>query len=643
QSIIVGGITDNTSTLIIDLPVGLELVPNSLSCSSEVCLTLISSILQSNSKTLLTFRIPSGIDAGSIIQFQIDVKYNRFASCGINTIDLRTEDQLTGISCPSAPGGVCKSLRVETGIGSTTININKPALTFTSLTGNVTSTQGELETYNVDFALNNVGTANLLAANPLTIDFYCADGSGNAKGSILSTYTNAINLTSGNTFTSSYTFKAIGNSLAGELVAVVSAGSNCICSQVLQKYHANVIPLANDDNAITHEGIPVTFNIIVNDIDADGAIDPSTIDLDTMTPGKQTNRIIAEQGTFAINTSTGDLTFSPLPNFVGAVTPISYQVCDNGANSMCGQANITVTVLNNAPIANNDVITTLEDTPVSGSVTENDISNGTSNNTWSLTGAQGGCEHGIVSMNSDGNFTYSPDANYFGLDSFSYKLCDVSGDCSQATVTITVNPVNDPPEAIADNFETKENQQLGGNILSNDSDNEGDQLILNVNPLQNTSNGALILTASGDFIYKPIIDFIGTDSFIYQICDNGTPSLCSTATVTILVTKDESCEVFVPNSFSPDGDGIHDNFKIRCLYNYENPIIEIYNRWGNLVYEKDHYGNVDYWGSEEDAWWNGRSDHKMNIGNAVLPVGTYYYVLKLNSIKVLTGFLFLNK
>jgi len=156
-------------------------------------------------------------------------------------------------------------------------------------------------------------------------------------------------------------------------------------------------------------------------------------------------------------------------------------------------------------------------------------------------------------------------------------------------------------------------------------------------------HGTLVLSANGDFIYQPIIDFMGTDSFIYQICDNGNPSLCSTAIVTIVVSKDENCEVFVPNSFSPDGDGIHDSFKIRCLYNFDNPIIEIYNRWGNLVFKKDHYGNVDYWGSEGDAWWNGRSDNKLNIGNEELPVGTYYYVLKLNNIKALTGFLFLNK
>ena len=110
-----------------------------------------------------------------------------------------------------------------------------------------------------------------------------------------------------------------------------------------------------------------------------------------------------------------------------------------------------------------------------------------------------------------------------------------------------------------------------------------------------------------------------------------------------VLSEDQNCPVSVPNSFSPNADGINDNFVIKCLYNYTNPVIEIFNRWGNLVYKKEHYGDVDFWGSETNAWWNGRSENKLTIGNQDLPVGTYYYVLKLTSSKVMTGFLFLNR
>ncbi len=550
QNMIVGGTTGTTGALKIELPVGLELVPNSFSCSSAFCPTFISSILQTNGKLLLIYSIPSGISAGSAMQFSIGVRDNSLALCGINTIDLQTEDVVTGISCASAPGGVCSSLGVVTGTTNATFTIDRPTLAFTSLTGNVTSTsQDNSETYNVDFTVNSTGTVNLAASNALTIDFYCADGVGNPMGSVLSTYTNATALSGGSAFSAGHTFKAIGCSPAGDLVAVVSTGSNCLCSPLLQKFHANVMPIANADNATTAEDTPITFNIIDNDIDVDGAIDPHTIDLDPLMAGQQTNLTIDGQGTFAINTTTGEVTFDPLADFVGLVTPITYQVCDDGIKPMCGQA----------------------------------------------------------------------------------------------AITVLVTAVNDAPMAVADNFETKENHKLEGNVLNNDFDADGDIITVSIDPEQAPTHGTLTLSSNGDFTYQPALDFRGIDSFTYRICDNGTPSLCSTAIATIVITKDDNCIVNVPNSFSPNGDGIHDIFKIRCLYNYENPIIEIFNRWGNLVFKKDHYGDVDYWGSETDAWWTGRSDNKWTVGNGLLPVGTYYYVLKLDNTNVLTGFLFLNK
>ncbi len=549
KSIIISGQTGNNGTIKIELPIGTELVPASFICTNAFCPIFISSTVQPDNKTLLLYNIPPGIAAGSALQFSIEIRTNSLASMGLNTIELATEELVTGVACPTAPDGNCSSLGVLTGSGNTTLTIENPKLSFTALNGNRTIKTGISESYNVDFTIGNTGSVSLTAINPLIIDFYCADDSGNPTGNVLSTYSSAAEIPIGGTFTANYTFTANGCSPSGDLVAVISKGSNCLSLQVLRVFHANATPLVNADNITTMEDTPVTFNIISNDTDADGAIDPGTIDLDPIASGRQTTLTIAGQGTYTVNITTGDVTFTPVANFYGSVTPVAYQVCDNGVPAMC----------------------------------------------------------------------------------------------AQAIIAVTVTPVNDLPVAVADNFEAKENQKLEGNILANDFDVDGDIILVDINPVQPPAHGTLVLTANGDFTYQPAIDFMGSDSFTYRICDNGTPSLCSTATVTILVTKDESCVVFVPNSFSPNGDGIHDYFKIRCLYNYENPVIEIYNRWGNLVFKKEHYGDADYWGSDSDAWWTGSSDHKLTVGNELLPVGTYYYVLKLNSTKVLTGFLFLNK
>ncbi len=549
NSIIIAGQTGNSGTIKIELPMGIELVPTSFHCANAFCPTFVSSTLQPDNKTELLFSIPSGIAAGNAFQFSFDVRANSLVSLGLNTIELVTEESVSGVACPSAPGGNCSTLGVQTGSANTTITIENPKLSFATLTGNVIVETGITESYNVDFSVSNIGSVPLTTYNPLTIDFYCADSSGNPKGNVLSTYSKAVEIPVGGTFSASYAFSANGCSPVGDLVAIISKSSNCLSSQVLRVFHANAAPLVNADNITTLEDTPVTFSVISNDTDVDGAIAVGTIDLDPLTSGLQTTFTIAGQGTFTVNTATGEVTFTPAANFNGLVAPVSYQVCDNGTPEMCGKA----------------------------------------------------------------------------------------------VITVTVTPVNDPPLAVADNFEVKENQKLEGNILDNDSDIDGDIITVNTIPVQTTAHGTLILTPNGDFTYQPTIDFMGSDSFTYRICDSGTPSLCSTATVTIIISKDEGCAVFVPNSFSPNGDGIHDYFKVRCLYNYENPVIEIFNRWGNLVFKKDHYGDVDYWGSEDDAWWTGRSDHKWTVGNELLPVGTYYYVIKLNSTKVLTGFLFLNK
>ncbi|WP_167616124.1 gliding motility-associated C-terminal domain-containing protein [Maribellus sediminis] len=91
------------------------------------------------------------------------------------------------------------------------------------------------------------------------------------------------------------------------------------------------------------------------------------------------------------------------------------------------------------------------------------------------------------------------------------------------------------------------------------------------------------------------------------------------------------CDLFIPEGFSPNDDGVHDFFQILCIYpRYPDAKLMIFNRNGNLLWEKEHYGNYDYWGWN-DAWWWGTSDNKLTIGRSGgLPAGNYIYVLLLN-------------
>ena len=109
------------------------------------------------------------------------------------------------------------------------------------------------------------------------------------------------------------------------------------------------------------------------------------------------------------------------------------------------------------------------------------------------------------------------------------------------------------------------------------------------------------------------------------------------------------CEPKVPNGFSPNGDTKNDYFEVRMTCDegeqsfeeaYPDAKMLIYNRWGNLIYEKEGYGNVSRW--DADAWWDGSSQNDWTIGKNKVPVGTYVYVLILNNGNVKKGAVFVN-
>ena len=120
-----------------------------------------------------------------------------------------------------------------------------------------------------------------------------------------------------------------------------------------------------------------------------------------------------------------------------------------------------------------------------------------------------GAAHGTLTLNSDGTFTYLPQANYFGADSFSYRASN-GKDLSDVTVVkLTINPVNDAPVAVNDSATTSEDQVVAGNVLDGsnggrDTDVDGDTLSVSSAGTFTTALGAIVvLKANGDFTYDP--------------------------------------------------------------------------------------------------------------------------------------------
>lgn len=124
---------------------------------------------------------------------------------------------------------------------------------------------------------------------------------------------------------------------------------------------------------------------------------------------------------------------------LAAVIAGDYELTITDMNGCSYIVNATVTANNCVPIAVNDTFVTNINTPVSGTVVQNDTVSGDGGNTWALDGTDGGAANGTVTMGSDGGFTYTPNTGFIGEDSFTYNLCDANGDCSTAVVFITID------------------------------------------------------------------------------------------------------------------------------------------------------------------------------------------------------------
>jgi hypothetical protein len=154
--------------------------------------------------------------------------------------------------------------------------------------------------------------------------------------------------------------------------------------------------------------------------------------------------------------------------------------------------------------------------------------------------------NGTAVLNPDGTVTYTPDPDFVGEDSFTYRASDGSLESAPATVTVTVSappPVNNPPLAGDDGASTTQGAAVVIAVLANDSDPDGDPLT--VTALTQPANGTAVLNPDGTVTYTPDPDFVGEDSFTYRASDGSLES--APATVTVTVSAPEGGEPALPS------------------------------------------------------------------------------------------------
>ena len=222
----------------------------------------------------------------------------------------------------------------------------------------------------------------------------------------------------------------------------------------------------------------------------------------------------------------------------------------------------------------------------------------------------------------------TPTAEVSGLGIYYLKITDSFGCVSRDSVNVGLYV-----QAVQDNSTTNMNFAVDINVLINDLPKK------KLNPatlriITSPQNG--IATVVGDSLvsYSPNQYFVGSDNFVYSICDYF--QNCDQATVLVLVND---LPFFIPEAFSPNGDGINDEFEIKGLTKYKTVDIEVFNRWGNVIYQSKNYGK----GQGKDGFWDGTASQGVRTGSGQVPSGTYFYVLKLDGKEKINGTIYLGR
>jgi len=199
--------------------------------------------------------------------------------------------------------------------------------------------------------------------------------------------------------------------------------------------------------------------------------------------------------------------------------------------SVNGQIAVYAADTNVPPVARNDSAGTPEDVAVTIPVLANDSD--ANNNTLSIQSVTPGA-HGSTTI-SGTNVIYAPAANWFGTDTFSYTISDGRGGTANATVTMTVTPVNDRPVAVNDSATTTEDTARTIPVLANDTDVDGDTLA--IQSVTQGTNGSVTISGT-NVIYLSATNRFGVDNFTYTVTDGHGGSATGAVSVTITSVND---------------------------------------------------------------------------------------------------------
>lgn len=288
----------------------------------------------------------------------------------------------------------------------------------------------------------------------------------------------------------------------------------------------NDAPVAIDDAVTTQEEVPVTIDVLANDIDVDGD-ELEVTAIDDVVGGAATNQ------------GDGTIRFVPEDDFFGTAS-FTYTVSDGNGETDQAEVTITVTNVQDKPVAVNDEAKTSRNKPITIEVLANDRdADGDALSIVSVSAPQ----HGDVVV-VDNKVGYTPAAGFIGKDTFTYVLTDGT-DSDQATVVVTVSGSDVVPVANDDEVTTEEDVPVKIDVLANDTAEEGDTLTISI--VKQPERGSAVIDDAGtpedptddQILYTPAQDFAGADTLAYKVSNQyGDESATAEVIVTVTPVND---------------------------------------------------------------------------------------------------------
>lgn len=321
----------------------------------------------------------------------------------------------------------------------------------------------------------------------------------------------------------------------------------------------------DDSNSIEEDEFPnnVIGNVLANDLDPDGdtltvsEVNGVAANTGSQVAGTYGEVAINEDGSYNYVLDNSNPAIQALA--VGATTTDSftYTADDGNGGSATATLTITITGTNDGPVAADDNGVGDEDNDITGNVVTNDTD--IDGDSPLIVVGNTDPSNGTLIIAANGAYTYTPNPNFNGTDSFTYTIEDPTGATDTASVTLTVNPVNDPPSAVADNGTAEENAPVTIDVLDNDSDIEGDTLTVTSIDDSGLTGGTATLNIDNTVTFDPGSDFddlavgeTATETLTYVVEDGNGGSDTSTVTITIEGQNDD------PDAMDDSGVGDED-------------------------------------------------------------------------------------